>query len=219
VLHADAPLAARGDAVLDPAGVWACVAYANEASYDERFLLHLTGNGGGSIARQGATSAGQWAPTSPWAVERSRLAFRDYRSTREYTADLTRSTLGGTWQSVAAHGGWWCTRRLQAEQAQLRTLRRSAAEFFVPPLVPDVSASPTYPRQAIRNAKEGRAVACFLVDPSGAILEPELLELSDEVFRDTTLLALFRSRYRPWQGGEAARAGCRTYLFELDAIF
>jgi hypothetical protein len=93
----------------------------------------------------------------------------------------------------------------------------SAAGLFVPPLIPDISATPTYPRQAIRDAKEGRAVACFLVDASGAIIDPEILELTDEVFRYPTMVALYRSRYFPW--GTLPRPGCRSYLYQLDAAY
>jgi hypothetical protein len=105
---------------------------------------------------------------------------------------------------------------LDAAAAQARPWRRSAAEFFVPPLIPEVSASPRYPRQAVREAREGYAIVCFTVDASGAVVEPEIVELSDEIFRTPTLFAIYGSRYRPWSGG--ARPGCRSYLYALEAV-
>jgi TonB family protein len=80
-------------------------------------------------------------------------------------------------------------------------------------------ASPSYPRQAIRDAKEGRAVVCFLVDSGGAVRDPEIVELSDQIFRDATMLAIFRSSYRPWGEQGVVRPGCRSYTYELDAIY
>jgi hypothetical protein len=71
--------------------------------------------------------------------------------------------------------------------------------------------------QAIRAAKQGRAVTCFFVDADGYIVQPEVIELSDEIFRAPTLAALERSRYRSWEGGEMLRPGCRSYTFRLDA--
>jgi hypothetical protein len=96
-------------------------------------------------------------------------------------------------------------------------LHTSAEEFFVPPLVPDVSATPTYPREAIRDAKEGRAVACFFVAAGGDIVDPVILELSDEVFRYPTMVALYGSRY--YRGDKSGRPGCRSYMYQLDAVF
>ena len=70
----------------------------------------------------------------------------------------------------------------------------------MPPVLPLVTATPRYPIEAIRQAKQGRVVTCFLVDATGAIVEPEIIELSDEMFREPILVALSRSRYE-------ARAG------------
>jgi Gram-negative bacterial TonB protein C-terminal len=204
---------------LDPAGMWACVAYSGPTGRNERFLLDLRASGEASYARQSDTSAGQWLVTSGWTARRDELTFSVAASEREYRADLRRSTLGGQWTSPAAFGGWWCARRLDAAESAARPVRRSAAEFYVPPLVPEISASPRYPREAVREAREGRAVACFLVDPNGEIRDPELIELSDEIFRDTTMLALYRSSFRSSPNAAVPRAGCRSYTFELDAQF
>jgi hypothetical protein len=210
-------IAAREEPRLDPSGIWACVAYANRILEDQRFALHLTPAGRTLWARQYATSMGRWAAISDWVADDGRLTFTDFTGGREFAAPLTRATLGGLWRSGTATGGWWCVRREDAVAAETRGPYTSAAEFFVPPLIPDISATPTYPRQAIRDAKEGRAVACFLVDASGTILEPEILELSDEVFRYPTMVALYRSRYFP--GGTGVRPGCRSYMYQLDAAY
>ena len=77
--------------------------------------------------------------------------------------------------------------------------------------------SPSYPREAIKEAKEGRAIVCFLVDASGAVRDPELLELSDPIFATPTLQAIERSRYRPATRSDVMRPGCRHYLYELRA--
>ena len=211
-------LAARGDHALDPAGIWSCVVYGGVPA-DERIVLRLTADGGATVARQRADSTTAWIPVSDWAVARDELQFTDHRDSRRYVADLRRTSLGGQWDSPRGRGGWWCMRRSDAMNAEPRVPTDPAAEFFVPPLVPDVSASPLYPRQAIRDAKEGRAVVCFVVDSSGVVLEPEIVELSDEVFRNSTMLAIHRSRYRPANDGSLSRAGCRIYTYELDAVF
>lgn len=208
----------REDPQLDPTGVWSCVVYGGVPA-DERIVLRLVADGGAMLARQGLDSTSYWAPLSDWAVERAELEFTDYRNSRRYAADLRRPKLGGEWTSPRGHGGWWCMRTADGAELDTRVSSQSAAEFFVPPLVPDVSVSPMYPRQAIRDATEGRAVVCFVVDSSGVILEPEIVELSDEIFRDSTMLAVHRTRYRPWDAGALPRAGCRSYTFELDAVF
>ncbi len=86
------------------------------------------------------------------------------------------------------------------------------------PLVARMLKAPDYPRQAIREAKEGRAVVCFLVDRNGFVVEPEVVELSDEVFRDPTLQALGKSRFSASEEPVPPRPGCRSYLYRLDAV-
>jgi NADH-quinone oxidoreductase subunit G len=78
-----------------------------------------------------------------------------------------------------------------------------------------VTATPRYPIEAIRQAKQGRVVTCFLVDAAGSILEPEVIELSDDVFREPTLTALRRSRYEAREADSALRPSCRSYTFTL----
>jgi hypothetical protein len=88
----------------------------------------------------------------------------------------------------------------------------------MPALVPVRTATPSYPTQAIREAKQGRAVTCFFVEASGLITKPEIIEISDEIFRAPTLSALARSQYQGWDDPGLVRPGCRTYIFRLDSI-
>jgi outer membrane biosynthesis protein TonB len=90
-------------------------------------------------------------------------------------------------------------------------------EAALPPILPRVTATPRYPIQAIREAKQGRVVTCFLVDAEGMIVEPEIIELSDEIFRQPTLAALSRSRYEPRES-DVMRPSCRSYTFSLDRL-
>jgi hypothetical protein len=214
---ADALLAAPAE--LDPAGIWACVTYGDERARDMRFLLHITATGTGSIALQTSRSAGEWVSIFPWVPDEHELAFKDSQTGREFTADLSRKTLAGAWSTPVDSGGWWCVQRVGGEEASALAIHGSALEYFVPLLIPDVSASPRYPRQAVREAKEGYAVACFFVDSSGTIIEAEIVELSHELFRTPTLAATYSSQYRPWTRDAGLRPGCRTYSYQLDKTY
>jgi hypothetical protein len=206
-------------AELDPAGIWSCVTYGDERARGLRLLLHITAMGTGNLALQTSRSAGEWAAIFPWASDEYELAFTDSQTGRRFTADLTRTTLAGTWSTPVDSGGWWCVQRVGGAEASALVVHGSAGEYFVPLLIPDVSASPRYPRQAVREAKEGYAVACFFVDSSGAILEAEVVELSNELFRGPTLAATYSSQYRPWPSDTGLRPGCRTYSFQLDKTY
>ena len=89
------------------------------------------------------------------------------------------------------------------------------------PLVTAVMATPAYPRQAIREAIEGRVVICFEVDRNGEVHNPEFIELSNEIFRAASLDALMGSRYQPWfkRGDQALRPACRSFVYRLDYAF
>jgi hypothetical protein len=50
------------------------------------------------------------------------------------------------------------------------------------------------------------------------IVRPEIVELSDEIFRAPTLAALERSQYLGWEDQGLVRPGCRTYIYRLDAL-
>lgn len=201
----------------DPVGVWNCLVYGDPVRGDFRIALALTADGESFWATQAAGSLSGWARLENWDVRGRAFSFVDPRSRRGYRADLTRNSLGGVWNENGQSGGWWCARRSATVADIADSLSRSSPELFIPPLVPDVMASPSYPLEAIKEAKEGHAVVCFLVDASGAVSDAEILELSDRVFESTTLRAIGRSHYRPSSGVEALRPGCRQFTYELQA--
>jgi len=155
-----------------------------------------------------------WSGLTPWVTEGRRMRFGDPRTGRQYTADLRRDNLGGTWRTLTATGGWWCAEADVVVVPETRQERVAA----LPPILPLVTATPRYPIEAIRAAKQGRVVTCFLVDAAGTIVAPEVIELSDEVFRGPTLAALGRSRYESRSTDSALRPSCRSYTFTLDRL-
>jgi len=215
---AAAPAAARKNrpvAALDPVGTWSCVVYGHPAFGDERLLLNLLRDGSTNVARLVDGEISAWVPLTHWDVDDTTLTFTDSRSGRNYKADLTRATLGGNWRTPTLIGGWWCS---PAEFVAAPTVDQAKPETLMPPLLPSLTATPVYPIKAIRDAKQGRAVSCFLVDAEGYIVQPELVELSDEIFRMPILNALARSRYQAWPDERVLRPGCRSFIFRLDPL-
>jgi hypothetical protein len=217
VFWADGAEAARRGAKLDPVGAWTCVVYGHPAFGDERVLLRFAADGTAHIAREAWDEASTWSRLDEWVVDGAALAFRDPRTGRRFQADLRRETLGGGWRTLTLAGGWWC-RELAGDSGHVPSLEASERDKIMPPLVPELTATPAYPVKAIRAAKQGRAVSCFFVDASGRVVQPELIELSDEIFREPILAALERSRYRGWDDARVLRPGCRSYIFKLDAM-
>lgn len=213
LVFAGAPAkAARGD--VDPVGTWSCVVWGHPEFGDERVLLNFDQRGVARLARIENEAVPAWSGLTPWLLEDREMRFSDPRTGRQYTADLRRERLGGTWRTLTATGGWWCAVSDIAVVPET-TQGRAAA---LPPVLPLVTATPRYPIEAIRQAKQGRVVTCFLVDATGAIVEPEIIELSDEVFREPTLTALRRSRYEARATDSALRPSCRSYTFSLDRL-
>jgi len=203
---------------VDPIGAWSCVLYGPPGLGDERLLLQFDPNGATSIARLDSENTQRWTPISQWENSRGTLEFADTRTGRRFEAELDRDTLGGRWSTAASRGGWWCTP--YAGGIEMLPREPEPVESSVmPPLIPTTMGTPFYPRQAIREAKEGRAVVCFEVDSAGLISRPEFLELSDEVFRLSTLGALQRSRYKGWNDPTIVRPACRSFQYFLDSIF
>ena len=203
-----------GLARIEPVGAWSCVLYGPDKETDERMVLEFLVDGSTRIAELGGDSY-TWAPISGWDTRRGYLEFADPRNGRDFIADLDYVSLGGIWSDDTYSGGWWCAPLAQAPNIDPRG--RSFNEFSVMPrLIVDVTATPWYPRVAIREATEGYAVVCFLVKPDGFIIDPHFIELSDEVFREAALGALSRSHYRPWDEALPHRPACRTYDFHLD---
>jgi hypothetical protein len=224
VALAAAGLAARSDAArrnrvtVDPVGSWNCVIYGHPAFGDERVLLDFGSAGRAQIARLEDGEINAWEPLSVWAADDdAQMTFADPRSGRRFEANLARTTLGGHWRTYTLLGGWWCS---AAKVGTAPALDQPEPEprAVMPPLLPMLTATPQYPLQAIRDAKQGRAVSCFFVDPNGYIVRPELIELSDEVFRQPILNALSRSRYQVWDDDDVMRPGCRSFIFKLDTI-
>jgi hypothetical protein len=208
----EAALAARGD--VDPLGTWSCVVWGHPEFGDERVLLNFDAGGVARLARIENESVPAWNGLTPWLMEGRAMRFADPRTGRQFTADLRRDKLGGTWRTLTATGGWWCALADVNVVPETTEARRDA----LPPVLPLVTATPRYPLEAIRAAKQGRVVTCFLVDATGSIVEPEIIELSDEVFREPILAALRRSRYEPRQSDSVLRPSCRSYTFNLDRL-
>jgi hypothetical protein len=209
VLAGEAARAAR----TDPVGTWSCVVWGHPDFGDERVLFNFAPHGVARLARIEDAVAPSWSGLTPWVTESREMRFSDPRTGRQYTADLRRDNLGGTWRTLTTTGGWWCA--VSDLDVVPETVEGRAAAL--PPVLPLVTATPRYPIEAIRQAKQGRVVTCFLVDAAGSIVEPEIIELSDELFREPILAALRRSRYEP-RASDALRPSCRSYTFSLDRL-
>jgi hypothetical protein len=199
---------------VDPIGTWSCVVWGHPEFGDERVLLNFDARGVARLGRLENESVPAWSGLTPWVTDDRAMRFSDPRTGRQYTADLRRENLGGTWRTLTATGGWWCAVADVAVVPETRQERAAA----LPPVLPLVTATPRYPIEAIRQAKQGRVVTCFLVDATGAIVEPEIIELSDEIFREPILVALQRSRYEPRHADSVLRPSCRSYTFSLDRL-
>lgn len=199
--------------VINPIGTWTCVVWGHPEFGDERVLFNFAQGGIARLARIEAEAVPAWSGLTPWVKEDREMRFSDPRTGRQFTADLRRDNLGGTWRTLTATGGWWCSQS-DVEVIPETIEARAAA---LPPVLPLVTATPRYPIQAIREAKQGRVVTCFLVNSAGLIVDPEIIELSDEIFREPILVALDRSRYEPRQS-DTLRPSCRSYTFSLDRL-
>ena len=198
---------------INPVGTWSCVVWGHPEFGDERVLLNFAPGGIARLAHIDAEATPAWSGLTPWVKEDRAMRFSDPRTGRQFTADLRRDNLGGTWRTLTATGGWWCSQS-DIEAIPETTEARAAA---LPPILPLVTATPRYPIQAIREAKQGRVVTCFLVNSAGLIVDPEIIELSDEIFREPILVALDRSRYEP-RAADTLRPSCRSYTFSLDRL-
>ena len=177
-------------------------------------LLSFDARGIARIARVEEDAVPSWSGLTPWVEAGREMRFSDPRTGRQYTADLRRDNLGGTWRTLTATGGWWCAVSDLVAVPETREGRAAA----LPPVLPRITATPRYPIQAIREAKQGRVVTCFLVEASGVIVQPEIIEISDDIFRAPILAALARSRYEPRESGSDPRPSCRSYTFKLDKL-
>jgi len=197
---------------IDPVGTWTCVVWGHPEFGDERVLLNFDAQGVARLARIENDAVPSWSGLTPWVEDDRAVRFSDPRTGRQYTADLRRDNLGGTWRTLTATGGWWCAAADLTEIPETNEERAAA----LPPVLPLLTSTPRYPIEAIRAARQGRVVTCFLVDAAGSITDPEIIELSHEQFREPVLTALARSRYEPRRSGSEPRPSCRSYTFNLD---
>jgi hypothetical protein len=222
LLHAGAARAQRADGSgLNHLGVWKCVLYGQRKVNDERILLRFQPNGDTDFARPSGGTSRPWAPLSRWEISADRvLEFGDPRNGRQFRADLGRDTLGGTWTMRSQLGGWWCSEvDSVVTDVEVIELEHADGNDLMPPLLPEVMATPGYPLAAVRRGIEGQVVACFFVTAEGIVVAPDIVELSDEIFREATLEAVRNSRYRRWAAeDDEQRPACRSYVFRLDAI-
>jgi hypothetical protein len=204
----------RGEARTDPVGTWSCVVWGHPDYGDERVLIDVADTGLTRIARIEVEAVPAWSGSTPWLIEGRELKFSDPQTGRQYTANLRRDNLGGTWRTLTTTGGWWCAASDVVALPETTEARAAA----LPPVLPLVTATPRYPIEAIREAKQGRAVTCFLVDAAGSISDLEFIELSDEMFRAPVVAALKRSRYQERAADSQLRPSCRSYIFSLDRL-
>ncbi len=209
------------DGVIDPRGTWSCVLYGDPAFGDQRILLTFAPDQSTFVSRSESDASRPWSPLSRWRIEDNVLSFSDSRTGRNFEAELERPTLGGSWKTLTTLGGWWCTATNENVDLGIFPSERRESNRALSPLIPAVMATPRYPRQAIREAREGRVVICFEVDPSGQVQAPEFIELSDEIFRATSLDALMMSSYQPLTGStrHTPRPACRSFIYRLDQIY
>jgi hypothetical protein len=209
--------------LLDPVGTWRCVVYGNPRLGDERLLLSFAPDQSARIARHSDGRDPAWLRISNWHVVDGVLTFDDSRTGRHFTAALDHTRLSGEWRTYNLLGGWWCSQADSDSGPGIDILNRAdaTAENDTRRLIPEVMATPRFPIRAVREAREGRVVLCFVVEPSGEIFEPEFVELSDEIFRATSLDALMRSRYKAWDPGRdgGARPACRSFIYKLDYVY
>ena len=60
------------------------------------------------MARLQSEATPTWSDLTPWVEENRELRFGDPRTGRQFTADLRRDNLGGSWRTLTQTGGWWC---------------------------------------------------------------------------------------------------------------
>lgn len=206
---------------MDHRGVWNCIVYGDPQAGDERVVLNFGADGSTRMALPSEDVQRPWFPLSRWQLEEDVLTFSDSRTERAFSASLDRSTLGGGWSTEDLYGGWWCSEADPAAASAIYTSPTGEPTAMTQPLIPEVMASPTYPREAIRQATQGRAVICFEVNPLGFVRDPVFVELSDEIFRDPSLTALQQSRYQSWSDNTdgPARPACRSFVYTLEQRF
>ncbi len=169
------------------------------------------------MAAQEDLTAPVWRTLANWRNDAGTLFFSDPGANLRYEGYFGGDTLSGLWRSEAAIGEWWCAPvDIPEAVAAASDGRPNRARFPLPN--PVTMRTPTYPRDAIRGAREGQIVVCFKVDHLGVPFDPRVVTETDEIFRRPTLDALLTSRFLPWPEGaeRPPRPACRTYTFRLE---
>ncbi len=207
--------------LLDPIGTWDCIVYGAPALGDENYIFSFSNDYSIMASKNIVNEDRVWQNISPWEVNDTEILFSDQRMGRNFRGNLTRFNLGGDWRTSNSVGGWWCTRSDEEVDRKVYNDISSFQGRIIVPLIPEIIITPAYPRQAHREALEGSAVICFEVLPNGEIYNPEFLELSDEIFRASSLDALMSTKFKPW--GHLVelerRPACRSYLYRLDYAY
>lgn len=132
------------------------------------------------------------------------------------------TTILRTLGAIAAVAAWGDEPTAPTESSTAQSAADSdavALELYSPPR--SVSrATPSYPRIAVRNNKEGWVRLDFMVDTNGDPYEIVVTEsVGDEVFHDAAIRALEKSRFEPARfEGKPLDAGHHLYYhFEMDS--
>jgi hypothetical protein len=205
----------RGEEVF-PAGVWSCLVIAPRGVTEESWLLRFSSDEPVAVATNLGGEEPLWRNLSYPRTDGYRVFFQDSGASRSFEGRFDGGSITGSWRTTQSVGEWWCAPVDAPALRGARPDKRDAVRFPLPRSI--VLSTPRYPRDAIRNALEGRVVTCFKVDATGRIFDPVVLEQTDIIFREPTLIALGRSNFAPWPDGaeEPPRPACRTYTFRLE---
>ncbi len=207
--------------VINPLGTWNCIIYGSPDLGNENYSFSFANDYSVLVSKNDAEEERLWQNISPWVINDRELFFTDNRMARDFRGDLNRSNLGGDWRTSNSVGGWWCTRSDEEVDHSFYNNNDNQKVGIIIPLIPEIMITPAYPRQAHREGLEGRAVICFEILPNGEIINPEFLELSDEIFRASSLDALMSTKFKPW--GQLvdleSRPACRSYMYRLDYAY
>lgn len=206
------------DQVNTPLGQWNCVIYGNPLLGDERSHFNFSANNFLRITRLIDGEATSNSVDMEYRIENYALTFYDPTTGRTFKAQLGGYTLSGEWRSRAELGGWWCS-PVEGGEGIFSNLETAISIGRVDL---ETTVSPTYPLQAIRDVTQGRVVICFDVTTTGNIINPNFIEVSNEVFRAPSLDALVRSKYKSWlpvAENDVLRPACRSFIYRLDYVY
>ena len=199
-----------------PAGVWSCLVIAPRGVTEESLLYRFEAGAPVAVASDLGGEEPMWRKLTIPRIDGYTVFFQEPGADRRFEGRFDGDSITGLWRSTGAVGEWWCAPVDAPELKGERAANAEKARFPFPKATR--LATPRYPREAIRGALEGRVVTCFKVDASGRIFDPVVLEQSDPIFREPTLVALSQSNFAPWPDGadEPPRPACRTYTFRLE---